>query len=56
MFVHIVNVSMFKILARNITNQTIELLKRCRLSTMIDYEQANCYQLISDVEFLASNN
>ena len=56
MFAHIMNASMFKILAHNITNQTIELFKRCRFDTMIDYEQANCYQLISDAKFFISNS
>ena len=55
-FAHIINASMFKILARNITNQTIELFRYCRLNTMIDYKQVNCYQLISNVEFFVSND
>ena len=56
MFVHIIDVSMFKVLARNITDRAIELFKRCRLNIVIDYKQTNCYQLILNVEFLASSN
>ena len=55
-FAHIMNAFMFKILARNITNQTIKLFRRCRLETIIDYEQANCYQLISNAEFFIFDN
>ena len=38
MFAHIMNASMFKILICNITNQVVELFKRCRLKIVIDYE------------------
>ena len=45
-----------RLIIHNIINQAVELFKCCRLNIVIDYEQASCYQLISDAEFLASNN
>ena len=56
MFVHIIDASIFKILIYNITDCAVELFKRCRLNIVINYEQANCYQLISNAEFFASNS
>ena len=51
-FVHIVDVVINYVMARNINQQSITLRKRFRFDTLMKYNQQKCYNLTFDVEFL----
>ena len=55
-YVHIVNNNLFKMLVRNVTSQSITLAKRARLNMITEYNQAECYLIMSEESYKTTND
>ena len=52
-YVHVVNSNLFKMFVRNVTFQFITFAKRARLNMIIEYNQAECYLIMSKESYKA---
>ena len=55
-FAHIIDVSLNKIIIRNVNNYVVQLFKKVKLESIVKYTQSNCYNLTFDANFLTTNN
>ena len=55
-YVYVVDSNLFKILVRNVTSQSITLAKRARLDMIIEYNQAECYLIMSEESYKTIND
>ena len=55
-YAHVVNSNLFKMLVRNVIFQSITLAKRARLNTIIEYNQAECYLIMSEESYKATSD
>ena len=50
-YVHVVNNNLFKMFVRNATSQSITLARRARLDMIIEYNQVECYLIMSEESY-----
>ena len=55
-YAHIVNNNLFKMLVRNVTSQSITLAKRARLDMSTEYNQTECYLIMSEKSYKTVND
>ena len=55
-YVHVVNNNLFKMFVRNVTFQSITFAKRARLDMIIEYNQAECYLIMSEKSYKAASD
>ena len=55
-YVHVVNSNLFKMFVRNVTFQFITLAKRARLDMIIEYNQTECYLIMSEESYKTAND
>ena len=55
-YAHVVNNNLFKMFVRNVTIQFITLTKRARLNMIIEYNQAECYLIMSKKSYKIVSN
>ena len=55
-YVHVVNSKLFKMLDRNATSQFITFARRARLNMIIEYNQVECYLIMSEESYKTIND
>ena len=55
-FAHIVDVEFDHVMIKNTINYVVQLFKRARLDSIIEFNQQRCYNLTSDAKFLATED
>ena len=55
-YVHVVNNNLFKMFVRNVTFQFITFAKRARLNMIIEYNQIECYLIMSEKSYKTIND
>ena len=55
-FAHIVDVELDHVMIKNIINYVVQLFKRVRLDSIIEFNQQRCYNLTFDAKFLIIEN
>ena len=55
-FAHIVDVELDHVIIKNTINYVVQLSKRARLDSVVEFNQQKCYNLTSDAEFLTIEN
>ena len=55
-YIYVVNNNLFKIFVRNVTFQSITFAKRIRLNMIIEYNQIECYLIMSKKSYKAIND
>ena len=52
--IHIVDVEFYHVMIKNIINYVVQLFKRIRLDSVIEFNQQECYNFTFDAKFLAT--
>ena len=55
-YAHVVDSNLFKMFVRNVTFQFITFAKRARLNTIIEYNQTECYLIMSEESYKTAND